>query len=69
MFALVMIAGLCYLAGGMGIIMSIVDSNFGMQLDQSIMVFLAGILFHAASQVLDYLKEINDSLKKIAEKE
>ena len=53
----------------MGIIMSIVDSNFGMQLDQSIMVFLAGILFHAASQVLDYLKEINDSLKKIAEKE
>jgi len=69
MFALMIVAGLCYLAGGMGIIMSIVDSNFGIQLDQSILIFLAGILFHAASQALNYLKEIRDSLQKIADKE
>ena len=68
MFALVMVAGLCYLAGGMGVVMSIIDSNFGMQLDQSIMILLAGILFHAASQALDYLKEIRDSLQKIDDK-
>ena len=37
--------------------------------DIGIYFLLVGLFFHALSKVLDYLAEINDNLKKIAEKE
>ena len=66
MFALVIITGLCYISGGMGLIMALLDNDFPISIEQSIILLIVGVLFHAASQALDYLKEIRDAVQKMA---
>ena len=72
MFALMFVAILCYVVGGTGLALLFLgpegyyrpsNPDFGVYL------LAAGLLFHAISNVLDHLGEINESLKKIAEKE
>ena len=73
MFALVFIAVLCYVTGGSGLALAFLapaDSGFPQpNVDLAITILAIGVLFHALSKVLDHLEEINDSLKKIADKE
>lgn len=73
MFALVIVAAFCYIAGGSGLALLFLapaDAGFPQpDGDAVIIVLAAGVFFHAMSKALDYLAEINDSLKKIAEKE
>jgi hypothetical protein len=72
MFALMLVAILCYVAGGSGLaLVFLAPEGFyrPSNPDIGIYILLAGLLLHALSNVLDHLKEINDSLKKIADKE
>ena len=72
MFALMFVAILSYVVGGSGLALVFLapegfyrPSNPGI----GIYMLLTGLLFHALSNVLDNLEEINESLKKIADKE
>ena len=73
MFALVVVAVLCYIAGGSGLaLLFLAPADAGYPQpdgDAAIIILAAGVFFHAMSKVLDYLGEIRDSLKKIADKE
>lgn len=73
MFALVIVAVFCYIAGGSGLaLLFLAPADAGYPQpdgDAVIIVLAAGVFFHAMSKVLDYLEEIRDSLKKIADKE
>ena len=73
MFALIVIAALCYFVGGSGLALAFLapaDAGFPKpNIDMAITILAIGVLFHALSNILDYLKEIRDSLKKIADKE
>lgn len=72
MFALMLVAILCYVVGGAGLaLLFLGPEGYYRPSNPDIGIYLlaAGLLFHAMSNVLDHLKEINDSLKKIADKE
>ena len=73
MFTLVIVAVFCYIAGGSGLaLLFLAPAEAGFPQpngDAVIIVLAAGVFFHAMSKVLDYLEEIRDSLKKIADKE
>jgi len=72
MFALVLVAGLCYLAGAAGLaLFFLAPDGFSSPSNLNITIYTlaAGLLFHALSKILDEVKQINDSLKKIAKKE
>ena len=73
MFALVIVAVFCYIAGGSGLaLLFLAPADAGSPRpdgDTAIIILAAGVFFHAMSKVLDHLEEIRDSLKKIADKE
>ena len=72
MFALMFVAILCYVVGGTGLaLVFLAPDGFyrPSNPDIGIYMLLIGLLFHALSNVLDHLEDINNSLKKIAEKE
>ena len=72
MFALFLVSILCYVVGGSGLAMVfLAPEGFYRPSNPDIGIYflLVGLFFHALSKALDYLAEINDSLKKIAEKE
>ena len=73
MFALVVIAVFCYIVGGSGLAVAFLapaDAGFPEpNVDLAVTILVTGVLFHALSNILDYLKEIRDSLQKIADKE
>ena len=73
MFALMFVAISCYVLGGSGLaLLFLAPASEGLPQpdgDAVIIVLAAGVFFHAMSKVLDYLEEIRDSLKKIADKE
>ena len=66
------VAILCYVVGGSGLaLVFLAPEGFyrPSNPDIGIYMLLTGLLFHALSNVLDNLEEINESLKKIADKE
>ena len=71
MFALVIVAAFCYVAGGSGlalIFLAPADAGYPQPNgDAVIIVLAAGVFFHAMSKVLDYLKEIRDAVQKMAD--
>ena len=71
MFDLFIIAVLCYVVAGVGVLAEFWSPASAEHFNdiEPIILIAAGVFFHAMSKVLDYLEEIRDSLKKIADKE
>ena len=66
------VAILCYVVGGTGLALLFLGPEGYYKPshpDICINILLAGLLLHALSNVLDHLKEISESLKKITDKE
>ena len=71
MFDLFTIAVVCYVFAGLGVLAefwSPASAEHFNDVDPLILI-AAGIFFHSMNKILDYLEEIRDSLKKIANNE
>ena len=69
MFALFLVAILCYVVGGSGLaLLFLAPEGFYRPSNPDIGIYflLVGLFFHAISNALDYLKEIRDAVQKMA---
>ena len=68
MFDLFLIAVICYVIAGLGLVVEFLSPANAQHFNdvEPLILIAAGIFFHAMNKILDYLEEIRDSLKKIA---